>query len=662
MLVSDGLGRGGKSGVNGDSEFQIGPWQVKPLLGTLTGPGGTVHLEPKVMGVLVHLAERRGEVVTREQFIERVWHGRVVTDEVLSRCISLLRTQLGDNPREPQYIQTVPKIGYRLVMPVERAITPPSEPAAAPRVETPAPRVPGGEVPIRRRSLLWAIGAMLVLALGLGVWRWIDRSPAPGATDQAAIAVLPFVNVSGDRGNEYFSDGLTEELIDRLAHVPGLRVVARTSAFALKGSNEDVRAIAGRLGVHYVLEGSVRKEGDRVRITAQLIDAERGFYLWSERFDGELRQIFTLQDAIANAIVTQLTPRLADKRDRTEISTAPPTQVIPAYELLLRGRYNLKRRDEAPIRRSIELFQEALQLDPAFIDAYTELAGAYALLPYYSYEDQEEMFDLALATIERGAAVNPAVRDAAEGTRAFIHFGRWEWVEAEEAFRHALATHANDPNLEQWYSQLLAGVGNAPESLKHAELAKRLDVLSPVVNDRLAVAYLWVNEDERARVQFELADELGMGPTANPEAYLVLLLRQKQYPRAREILIGLQKLFARANEWIDPFLAALADPALRPAAVAAVAQATEQHSISLKYQYGVWLYLGEADRAIDAAMRLVDEPTDFDVEFLFARETAPLRRHPRFGELITRIGLDRYWDRYGWPDVCARKGHRIECH
>ncbi|HSC08642.1 MAG TPA: winged helix-turn-helix domain-containing protein [Steroidobacteraceae bacterium] len=648
--------------MNGDSEFQIGPWRVRPLLGTLTGPGGTVHLEPKVMGVLVHLVERRGEVVTREQFIERVWHGRVVTDEVLSRCISLLRTELGDNPREPQYIQTVPKIGYRLVVPVEpRTATPANDTAAAPSAEAPTP-VAGGKVSDRRRAGLWAMGAVVVVMLGLGIWYWMQRSPGPDATDQAAIAVLPFVNVSPDTGNEYFSDGLTEELIDRLAHVPGLRVVARTSAFALKGSNEDVRTIAGRLGVQYVLEGSVRKEGDQLRITAQLIDAQRGFHLWSQRFDGELRQIFRLQDDVANAIVTQLKPRLADNRAHSQISTAPPTQVIPAYELLLRARYNLKRRDEAPIRRAIELYEEAIKLDPAFVDAHSELAGAYAVLPYYSYEDQEEMFDLALATIERGATVNPGVRDAAEGTRAFIHFGRWEWVEAEEAFRHALARQSSDPNLEQWYSQLLASVGNAPESLVHAELAKRLDVLSPVVNDRLAVAYLWVNEDERARIQFELADELGMGPTANPEAYLVLLLRQKQYQRAREILIGLQKLFARAKEWIDPFLAALEDPTLRPAAVAALAHATEQHSISLKYQYGVWLYLGEADRAMDAAMRLVEEPTDFQVEFLFARETAPLRRHARFGELITRIGLDRYWDRYGWPDVCARRGNRIECH
>ena len=153
-----------------------------------------------------------------------------------------------------------------------------------------------------------------------------------------------------------------------------------------------------------------------------------------------------------------------------------------------------------------------------------------------------------------------------------------------------------------------------------------------------------------------------MGPTANPEAYLISLLRQRDYPHAREILLGLQKLFARASDWVDPFLRALQEPAARPEAVAAVARAVEAHGISLKYQFGAWVYLGETARAIDVVFQLVHEPTELDVEFLFARETAQLRAHPRFGELVTTLGLDRYWDRFGWPAMCARRESRIECH
>jgi TolB-like protein/DNA-binding winged helix-turn-helix (wHTH) protein/tetratricopeptide (TPR) repeat protein len=646
--------------VSREAGFKLGPWEVRPTLRTLSGPEGTVHLEPKVMDVLVYLAERAGEVVTREQFIERVWHGRVVSDEVLSRCISILRTQLGDSSREPRYIQTVSKLGYRLVLPVD-AVASPESAKPDTSIGTTAPPPPLAAAPNRtRRALLYMGAGLIALALAWSLVRFVQRVPPKPEAARTAIAVLPFANLSDDAGSEYFSDGLTEELTDRLAQVPGLQVAARTSAFSFKNNPADVRAIAGRLGVGYVLEGSVRKEGEQVRITAQLVDARRGFHVWSQTFDAKLGDLFAVQDEIANAIVAQLGPRLAGTT--TPISTAPPTRVMSAYELVLRGRYHLKRRDEAPIRRSITLFQQALELDPAYADAYSDLARAYALLPYYSYEDKEEMFELALATVERGAAVNPAVREAAQDTLAFIHYGRWEWIDAEEAFRRATAAQPGDPNLQQWYSQLLASVGNAAESLKHAQLARQLDVLSPVVNDRLAVAYLWMNQDEQARQQFELAKELGMGPTANPEAYVVLLLRQHDFAKARDILISLQKLFAGANEWIDPFLAALDDPGKRPAAIAAVARAADRHAISLRYQFGAWLYLGESDRAMKVAQELLAERGEFDVEFMFAREGTVLRRHARFGELIASLGLDQYWDRYGWPPMCARREKSIECH
>jgi len=644
--------------VNREAGFRLGSWDVRPNHGTLQGPGGTIRLEPKVMDVLVCLAERPGDVVTREQFIQRVWGGRVVSDEVLSRCISLLRTHLGDDTRSPQYIQTVPKIGYRIIAPV----LPRAEPAGG--IESaalhPPPTPAAQEIAVSRRYPRWlipAVAALVIVAIAVALIAQRTRPLSPG---QIAIAVLPFANVSGDPANEYFSDGLTEELIDRLARAPGLQVVARSSAFSLKHGTQDVRAIAQRLGVTYVIEGSVRKDGEHVRITAQLIDAERGFQVWSERFDSPLHDLFTVQDEIAGAIVGHLLPRLS-AHDAAGIQVAAPTKVMPAYELLLRGSYHLKQRDEVPIRRAMVLFEQAIELDPLFAQAYVELARAYALLPYYSYEDLDEMFDQALATIERGAARTPAARDGAQDVLAFIHFGRWQWIEAEEGMRRALRVQPQDSELRQWYSQLLASAGNAAQSLEHAKLARQLDVLSPVVNDRLAVAYLWMNDDARAHAQFALASELGMRPAANPEAHVILLLREGDHTQAREILVGLQKLFGRSEAWIDPFLAALRDPAARAAAVAAVGRAADRRAISPQHLFGAWVYLGEADRAMDVALQMVGEPAEFNVEFLFARETALVRRHARFGELVRAIGLDAYWDRYGWPATCTRKGTAIEC-
>jgi TolB-like protein/DNA-binding winged helix-turn-helix (wHTH) protein len=649
-----------------ESGFRIGPWEIRPDLGTLTGPDGEVHLEPKVMGVLLCLAEQAGEVVTRDQFVARVWRGRIVSDEVLSRCISLLRTSLGDDPREPQFIQTLPKIGYRLIVPVLPREPEPATSAAAAEAARPADNAEATIAPPRREVRRWrAAGpaaALLLAAASLYIyWQWFagpDSASLPAALP--SVVVLPFVNHSAERDNEYFSDGLTEELIDRLAQVPGLQVVASTSAFAFKNHREDVRSIAEQLGVSYVLAGNVRKEGDRVRITAQLIEARRGFHVWSERFDTTLGDIFIVQDDIANGIVAELRPRLSTS-ETAEPGAARPTEVMPAYELLLQGRYHLKRREEAPIRRSMELFEQAIELDPTFGDAYRELARAYVLLPTYSYEDEDEMFEMAVATIARGVAADPALEDSAHDVLALVHLNRWEWTDAEQDFRRGLAASPNDSNVRQWYSQLLASVGRPEESLHYILEAKTLDVLSPVVNDRLAVAYMWVDDDEQARQQFELADELGMGPTANPEAYIVLLLREGDYDKARELLIDLQKLFARAPDWIDPFIAALGDSAARPAAEEALATAAGNRNISLKYLFGAWIYLGNADAAMETAFELLYEPAEFDVEFLFARETEILRCHPRFSELVTAIGLDSYWDRFGWPALYARPGEVREC-
>lgn len=642
--------------------FRLGSlWEVRPLLGTLAGERGVVHLEPKVMGVLVCLAERAGEVVTRDEFIECVWDGRIVSDEVLSRCISQLRIRLHDDPREPRFIQTVPKIGYRLVTTVEPCGAHSQPGGAAPRSAdisraSPAPAV-------WRRG--WALGAavigLLVVASGLHLGKLNRHAADDPAVEPPSIAVLPFVNRSDDPANEYFSDGLTEELIDRLAHVEGLQVVASTTAFALKNHREEVRSMAERLGVTHVLEGHVRKDEERIRITAKLVDARHGFNVWSQRFDTQLRDIFALQDHIANSIVAELAPLLAGGA-RDEISTLAPTVVMPAYELLLQARFHLRRREEAPIRRSIELFLQALELDPDFGAARVGLATAYALLPFYSGEDVERMSMLALATLERGSTKNPDMQHEAWDVRAFLHLSRWEWIEAENDFRLALAAAPGDPDVHQWYSQQLARTGNAEGSLRHALMAKKLDVLSPVVNYRLAVAYLWVNDEERAQQQFILAGELGMDPMANPNPYLVLLMRRGEYEEVGRVLSHMQDRLGGSKFWIDPLMAALNDLAARPAAKEALERAAREQSIPPQLLYAAWLYLDEVDAALDVVINdLSRTPARFDVEFLFAHETAALRRHPRFGEVLVALGLDSYWDRYGWPASCARRNSTIVC-
>jgi TolB-like protein/tetratricopeptide (TPR) repeat protein len=502
-----------------------------------------------------------------------------------------------------------------------------------------------------------AIAALTVVLLMRG-------NEDPGVEEDAtrpALAVLPFTTLGDDPQNDYLGDGLTEDLINHLANLPGLQVVASTSAFAFKDRAADVRDIARELGVRHVLQGSVRKDGDRVRITAALTDAGSGLVQWSRSFDTAFSDIFSVQDEISKGIVDELGPRFGGRASMPE-PVRVQTQVMPAYERVLRGRHHLRSREEASLWRSIELFSEAIGFDPHFGEAYRDLARAYALLPTYSYEDPVEMFDLAEAALEQGVAMDPSLDEKVYDVRAFLHYSRWEWSAAEEDFRRALKHAPNDPNLHQWYSQQLAAVGKPELALEAVLQAKALDVLSPTINQRLAVVYQWVDEDEKAYQQFELARELGLGPRANPESYVIQLLRRGDYATARELLLDLQRAFRRASQWVGPFIAALEDPAARPDALDALRAVADERQISVKYLQGALVYLGDADGALEVAFELLNEPLDFEVEFLFARENAIVRQHPRFGELVRAIGLDEYWDTYGWPDFCDRDGDSITCH
>lgn len=777
--------------------FRVGRWEVQPFRNSIDNGEANLRVEPKVMAVLVALARGAGEVVTRNQLIDEVWQGRLVSDEVLSRCVSLLRSALDDDPREPQYVQTIPRVGYRLVCPVELiartvsetpvtdspaagsqlaeladvelpAPSPPaldqtesaaSTPGIGPAIEDRSPDVPAqtqtqAPTPTGRRSLFQElrrrnvfrvavsyaiVGWLLIEAssvmLDVGAPGWVPRAitvlvvlgwpvaivlswlyemtpdglrrerdiedsdsivhvtgrkldyvimlglavgfayliglrltgdpveldPLGTQLEPHTLAVLPFRNLSADPDNEYFSDGLTEDLINTMASVPGIRVIASTSAFSFKNTDIDVREIGLKLGAGTILAGSVRKDGMRIRITAQLVDAARGLQLWSESYDGRLEDVFAVQDTIASSIVAELQPALTGQVIGADLVTRNPTENLEAYELYLRGRYHLRRRDEEPIKRSIRLFRDAIELDPVFGAAYVELATAYALLPYYSYELEEDMFLKARETVEEGSLHDPRVAIAARGLIAFINFRSWEWDEADDNFRVALANTPGDANLYQWYSQFLAAVARMQESLEAAQRAKELDALSPVVNDRLAVAYLWNDMDSLANRQFQLAKELGLAPSANPEANLVLLLRIGDYQAARSIMTVMQSMLGRSTEWMDIFIAALEDPALRPDAVEAIQRAADAGEISPRYLYGLWLYLDQTDRAMEVAFQLLNDPPGFAVEFLFARENQSLREDPRFGELITAVGLDRYWDKHGWPAICRRTEAGIRC-
>ena len=349
--------------------FELEGLQVSPLTGEVSGPGGTFQLDPKVMAVLVLMAEHPGEVMLREDLVTHLWGNVVVTDDALTRCFYELRRGLshaGGDERYRQLIETLPKRGYRLNASV-RAVASPGAPAA---VTEPAPR---------RRGLALAaglLGLFAVAAAAVYYWRLPDPAATPpGATSPYSIAVLPFLDMSESKDQRYLSDGVTEEILNHLTQAKNLRVISRTSTFALRDESLDVPEIGRRLDVDYVLEGSVRRSGNRLRITAQLIDVATNSHIWSKTYDRTIDDLFAVEDEIAASVGQELQVELAGD---PAPGAAPAS--VEAYEFYLQGQFHYHRRSEGDTQRAINYYRQAVEVSPGFARAWAALAGAYSLL------------------------------------------------------------------------------------------------------------------------------------------------------------------------------------------------------------------------------------------------------------------------------------------
>ena len=359
-------------------EFRVGDWLVEPDLNRIIQHDRTIQIEPKVLEVLVCLASRPGEVFPKDKIIPLVWSDTHVSDEVLTYSISELRKAFGDDARNPHIIQTIPRKGYRLIAPV--------------------------------------------------VHLSMAASPRP------SIAVLAFSDMSPEKDQEYFCDGIAEEIINNLAHVAGLRVASRTSSFAFKGKSEDVRAIGRKLGVSTVLEGSLRKAGSRLRITVQLIDVEDGCHLWSERYDRELKDVFAIQDEISRSVAAAL--RVTLSPGESDAIGRIPTCDLQAYEYYLRGvqfYYQYKRRS---IEFALRMFSQAIELDPGYARAWAGVADCSSWLFMYagSHATHREEAD---AASRKAIELDPESAEA-RASRGLALSLKGDYDQAEDSFEAAI--------------------------------------------------------------------------------------------------------------------------------------------------------------------------------------------------------------------------------
>jgi len=421
--------------------YRFAEFALDTELYELTRDGAPVAVEPQVFSLLLHLIENRDQVVSKDDLVSSVWKGRIVSDATLSSRINAARRAVGDSGKKQAIIRTIPRRGFRFV-------------AEARPVGTAA----ADDEPGSLRAAPPTAG----------------DSPARRLPNTPSLAVLPFTNFGGNADDEYFSDGLTEDIITELSRFRELRVIARNSTFRYKGQVPDPARLGAELGVGYVVEGSVRRAGARVRVTAQLIDAATGIHLWADRYDRDMEDIFAVQDEVTRTIAATLGVRLQDVALERALRKAPAE--LDAYDCLLRARRYTSSLSEEMHSEARDLLEAAIELDPGYADAYALLANVYLAEHRFDANPRPDAVERALAMAQKATRLDPQ-NAYAHCWLAVVHFFRGENAQFEAEAKRALALNPNDPETLADIGHYLAFMG---EFERGTELTRRAQQLNPL--------------------------------------------------------------------------------------------------------------------------------------------------------------------------------------
>jgi TolB-like protein/DNA-binding winged helix-turn-helix (wHTH) protein/Tfp pilus assembly protein PilF len=489
-------------------------FELDPATYELRREGRRLKLERIPMELLLFLVEERGRLVTREQIIEKIWGKDVFldADTSINSAIRKIRQVLKDDPEKPRFIHTVSGRGYRFIAPVvdlPPAVEERENASASSAVATKiAEGAPSRSAAPARRKRVWlaavlTLGVLIILALLLGTRRQLFTRAAP----IRSIAVLPLENLSGDQGQQYFSDGMTDALITSLAQIGSLRVISRTSSMHYLGSRQTLPEIAKELGVDAVVEGSVVRSGNRVRIDAQLIQGATDRHLWAKSYERDLQDVLALQGELARTIAAEVQIQLTAK-EAARLAKAPPVRP-EAYEAYLEGRFFWNKRNKEAVKKSIEYFNQAIQLDPGYAAAYSGLADAYITtacgrpggLPLVDAGPRAKAAALKAVELDESSA-------EAHAALGFVKACyEWDRPGAENEYRRAIALNPNYATAHHWYAALLLGWRDQ-EGLDQIREALRLDPVSPNINGLFGDLLIQVRQFDKAVEQLRKTVDL----------------------------------------------------------------------------------------------------------------------------------------------------------
>jgi len=458
---------------------------------------------------------------------------------------------------------------------------------------------------------------------------------------QRSIAVLPFANLSADKEQEYFCDGMAEEIINALTNVEGLRVVARTSAFMFKDKPEDTREIGRKLNVETLLEGSVRKAGNRLRITAQLINVGDGYHLWSERFDRELADVFAIQDEISLAIVGKLKVRLLGDEKKKIIKRY--TQDLEAYDLYLKGRYHWNRRTPDALRKAIGHFEQVIQKDPEFALAHAGLADCYSMLAQVCVLPPKEVFPKAKALVSKALEIDETLAEAHTSLGFVLSRFDWDWTGAEREFRRAIELNPNYATAHQWFAMMLLELGRTSEAIQEIDKALELDPLSLIINTAAGAVYAHTGREDKAVEQ--AGKILDLDPTFG-FAHEILVDVNERRGKYDEAVEGQLKVYSFAGFLNQQEIAALREAyassgwnGFLRAWLNIVHRKAEQGQVLYYGMASLYARLGDTEKAIECLEKAYQEH-DFSLSgVLVDDDFEKLRSDPRFVQLLRKMGF-----------------------
>ena len=594
----------------------VGDFALDTQSAELFQNGEKIRVPEQPFQILRLLVSRRGEVISRDELRQQLWPADTFVDfdRGLNSAIKKLRDALGDSAEQPTYIETIPKRGYRLIAPVREADTAP---------------------PQRSKAWMWIVAAIAVLAIAaIAVWRYRVSS----APQIRSIAVLPLANLSGDPKEEYFADGMTESLITDLAQLREVRVISRTSVMRFKQTKLSLPEIAKQLNVDGVIEGGVVHSGDRVRVTVQLIGAKTDQHIWAHAYEGEMKDVVTLQrdlsSSISNAIHAELTPPRAVQPVNPE-----------AYEFFLRGRVAFGKETAGGIKEAITYFQKAVAIQPDFAPGYAALANALSEQAYSGSVGASESFIPAKRAALKALALDPQLAEAHAALGRILYRYEWNWAGSEQEYRQALSLNPNDAQTRIAYATLLRLLHRDADANAETERMRAIHpFFSGSADATLAKGLRYLKAGDYPKAIAEMRKAVQMDPTV-PRLHFQLGMALADAGQLNEGIAELERAVqlsptnARFRARLAWTYATAGDEGKARAILADLEKKTAHTFVSPAAMAMVHIGLHENAQALDL-LDLAYRERDFElINLIGSNAFQPLKSEPRFRELIHKMRL-----------------------